>query len=125
MPQGDVLTAFELNKMLIEKMDEVESALSELRFAGARWVEADRDAKMARAQAYARGVTGKNQAEREAAVYAVTMEQDHEERMAKVRYEIGREALRAKLGQLSALQSNAAALREELRLARTSDYGGN
>ena len=125
MPQADtVLTAFELNQQLVAKATEVEKALTELRFAGKNWADCDRDLKMAQSQEYAKGVSGKNETERKAAVYALTAGQDYAQQMAKVRYDIAKEALRAKMAQLSAMQSNAAALREELRLARTSDYAG-
>jgi hypothetical protein len=120
----DVLTAAELNRQMRDKSDQIDDALDAFRKTANEWVEASRQLKMARSKAFASGVPGRNAEERDAAVYALTEEQDYEEERLKMMRDVCKEALRAREDQLSGLQSLAGALREELKLARVDNYGG-
>lgn len=114
----DVLTAAELNSMMIAKSREVDSALEAFRVANEEWVQADRVARRAEAQAYLLS-KGKTVPERRALVELECEDELFDEHRLDALRNAAREALRARLAQLSALQSLASAAREEMRLART------
>jgi hypothetical protein len=120
----DILTAFELNKQMVAKSEEIDTALLRYRDVTREWVEASRQLRQNTAIQYAKGVAGKNQAEREAAMNSEIEEFVFAEERLKAEREIGKEYIRAKTAQLSALQSQAGALREELRLVRTGPQEG-
>jgi hypothetical protein len=120
---SDVLTAYDLNTQMVAKSHEVDDALTEYRDATELWVEADRVSRRARAQAFVTA-KGKTVAQNEALVDIATESETYEAEKWKALREVMRESLRAKLSQLSALQSQAGALKEELRLARTDNYQG-
>jgi len=101
---------------MLDKSREVDVALENYRDLNTAWVEADRASRVARNTALltAEGTVGERQAKAEQAadgpIYA--------EKMASALRDSAKEALRARLAQLSALQSLATTVREELRLAR-------
>ena len=123
MSSVDVLSAFELNKLLVNKSAEVDEALKSYREANQEWVLADRTARIARAQAYLLS-KGKTVAEREAFVEIECDQETFAEHRLDALRNGAKEALRARLSQLSAQQSMASALREELRFSRTDNYSG-
>jgi hypothetical protein len=116
----DVLTAAELNSRMIAISQQVDDALTEYREASERWVGADRTARIARAREYLKA-DGKTVAEREAQVEIRCDIETWEEHRLDALRNAAREALRARQAQLSAAQSLAAALREELKFAGRSD----
>jgi hypothetical protein len=120
----DIQTAFALNVQMVEKSKEIDAALMRYRDMTREWVEASRKLRQNVAIQYARGVPGKNQAEREAAMNSEIEEFVFDEERLKAEREIGKEYIRAKTAQLSALQSQAGALKEEIRLARVAPQEG-
>lgn len=120
----DILTAYELNRQMVDKSAEIDTALLRYRDVTREWVQASSKLRQNTAIQYAKGIAGKNQAEREAAMNAEIEEFVFEEERLKAERDIGKEYIRAKTSQLSALQSQAAALKEELRLARYGPQGG-
>jgi hypothetical protein len=116
-----VLTAYDLNQQMMAKSREVDEALVEYRRAADQWATAEHTSKRSQAQAYLTA-KAKTVGEREALVFI----QCEAEILSASTFDAlrngAKEALRARLAQLSALQSQATALREEIRLARTDNY---
>ncbi len=118
---ADVLTAYEVNRQMTAKSREIDQALDEYRHNTDLWVVASSNLRKHRAIQYTK-VPGKNQAEREAAMSTEIEDFIYEEERLKAAREVGKEFIRARTAQLSALQSGASALREELRLARVDNF---
>lgn len=116
---NEPLTAREMSGLMVAKSREVDDALSEYRKVTSGWVEADRTMRIARAKAYL-ATDGKTVAERQAEVELQTDAETFSATLLDAKRNGAKEALRARLSQLSALQSQATALREELKLVRTS-----
>lgn len=112
-----LVTPAELNTAMLDKSAQVDEALDQYREANREWVNADRTARIARAQAYLVS-KGKTVAEREAFVEIECDSETFEEHRLDSLRNGAKEALRARLAQLNALQSMASAIREEMRLAR-------
>lgn len=113
-----VLSAFELNTAMVEKSREVDLALDEYRRYNRQWAEAENVSRKKQAQAYA-FVKGKTVPETRALIDLECDEELSQALLADVLRNSAKEALRARMSQLSALQSMASALREELRFGRT------
>ena len=116
-----VMTAHEMSGLMVAKSRELDEALSEYRSVTRGWVEADRTMRIARAMAYLMA-DGKTVAEREAQVELSTDAETFSATLLDAKRNGAKEALRARHSQLSALQSTATALREELKLVRTDNY---
>ena len=113
-----VLSAFELNQLMLQRSRDWDTALAQYAEASELWGQAHNLARKRQAQAFA-FCKGKTVNETRA---LVDIECD-EELSAEVRLEILRnsasKALEAAKGQMSALQSMSSALREEIRMARS------
>jgi hypothetical protein len=124
----DVLTAIDLNRSMTEKSHEVDEAVTELKRQSMAHAIAIHAAE--KAKALARPGVKKNLGPKptvddiNAAVYLMCSDTIFEELRSGALEHGADRALRAYMAQLSALQSQATALREELRLARVGpDYG--
>ena len=113
----DLLTPQALQTAMLAKSGEVDAAIEEYRQAIAAHVEADRQKRIALNTALL-SVDGKSAPERRAKAEQASEEHLYAEAMADARREVAKEALRARLAQLSAVQSMATTIREEMRLAR-------
>jgi hypothetical protein len=120
MTNQDVLTAAELNSRMIAISQQVDDALTEYRTQTEQWVQADRASRLCKAQAFLTA-RGKTVAEKEALVEVACDQETFKAIRTDALRNAAREALRARQAQLSAAQSLAAALREELKFAGRSD----
>jgi hypothetical protein len=119
---SDVLTAIDLNRSMTEKSHEVDEAVTELR----KQTMAHAIAEFAseKAQALARPGVKKNLGPKatvddiKAAVFLMCADTKFEELRSGALEHGADRALRAYMAQLSALQSQATALREELKFNR-------
>jgi len=115
----DLITPHELQRAMLAKSREVDEALEDYRTRNLAWVEADRASRVARNTALlsTEGTVGERTAKAEQAadgpIYA--------ERMAAALRDSAKEALRARLAQLSALQSLATTVRTEMQMAGRYD----
>lgn len=112
-----LLTPQQLQQAMLEKSGEVDTALTEYRQAVERHVHADARRRIAFNTSLL-AVEGKSAPERKAKAEQATEEHIFAEEMAEGLRDSAKEALRAKLAQLSAYQSMATTIREEMRLAR-------
>jgi hypothetical protein len=125
-----VMTLVELSDSMAVASDALTSAIDELRTAGRRWASAESAYRLARSLALA-SVDGKNADEREAKAesFDVTLETPdgteaanlntwrYRRDLAEAEKTSAYQAVRAGQARVSALQSIAAAHREEARLA--------
>jgi hypothetical protein len=114
------LTAFELNSQLVAKSVEVDQAVAEYKLQARVYADAKHASEMDQAVAYPS--TKGTVRERETAVYRLCGDSILLELRAEALRNSADRALKAHMAQLSALQSMAAALRQELALARTDNY---
>jgi hypothetical protein len=112
-----LLTPHELQARLLEMSGQVDTALTEYRRAVKAHVEADRQRRIAVNTALL-SVEGKSAPERRAKAEQASEEHIYAEELADGYRDVAKEALRARLAQLSALQSMATTIREEMRLSR-------
>ena len=113
----DLLTPHSLQTAMLAKSAEVDEALDEFRTLNVAHVEADRAARVARNTALLTA-EGANAQERLAKAEQAAESPIYAEKMASALKESSKEALRARLAQLNALQSLSSTVREEMRLAR-------
>lgn len=113
----DLLTPAQLQEAMLAKSREVDTAISEYRQMIMAHVEADRQKRIAMNTALL-AADGATAGERKAKAEQASEEHIYAEAHAAARREVAKEALRARLAQLSAVQSMATTIREEMRLAR-------
>jgi hypothetical protein len=125
---SDVLTAYELYTQMVAKSAEIDQALTE--YKSQALAHADAEVQAERAQALARPGVKKELGPKatvgdiKAAVFLLCGDQILNELRTDALRNGSDRALKAYLAQLSALQSLASALREEIRLNRTDNYTG-
>ena len=112
----DILTAYALNRELVKVADEVDQTIAEYRTRALEYADIKADSELAQASAYPQ-TTGTVD-ERKAAVTRACIEAIRSEYRAEALRNSADRAVKASMARLSALQSMAAALREELRLGR-------
>lgn len=117
-----VLSAFELNSALIEKSHQLDIDLDAYRVFNLRWADAENASRKAQAQAYAFN-KGKTVSEKQALVNIECDEEISAALLLESQRTVASKALDVHGKQLSALQSVASALREELKMARTAPEG--
>jgi hypothetical protein len=117
---SDVLTAHELYGQMVAKSAEVDQAVAEYRKQALNYATKKHESE--RDQAIAYPTTKGTVDERKAAVYRLVNVSILEELRADALRNGADRALKAAMAQLSALQSMASALREEIRLARQDNF---
>ena len=118
---SDVLTAHELASRMIALSAGIDQAVAEYKTRAEGYAKAKTQSEFAQATAYPQ--LDKRTVDEKRALVTIAAGKDmFAELQADALRNSADRALKAKLAQLSALQSLAAALREELRLARTDNY---
>lgn len=112
-----LITPHELQSRMLEMSGQVDTALQDYRAAVKADVEADRQRRIATNTALL-VAEGKSAPERKAKAEQASEEHIYAAELAGGLRDVAKEALRARLAQLSALQSMATTIREEMRLAR-------
>lgn len=106
-----------IGERLAEHVEAAKDSVDEVRRRGTAWAEAERDYR--KAKAAARAVSrAPSQAAINAEVEDATQRERYARDMAHVLYESAREALRVNRDTLSAYQSWAAAVRQEMEFER-------
>lgn len=113
----DLLTPHALQQAMLAKSTEVDAALDNYREAVKRHVEADKSRRVSFNTSLLVIDEGTAQ-ERKAKAEQAASELIYAEEMAEGLRDVCKEVVRAKLAQLSALQSMASTIKEEMRLAR-------
>lgn len=113
----DLLTPHELQQAMLAKSGEVDQALDNYGDRIEKHVEADRQKRIALNTALLTA-DGKSAPERRAKAEQAAEDHIYAEAKAGAFREFAKAALGARLAQLSALQSMATTIREEMRLAR-------
>lgn len=113
----DLLTPHDLQQAMLAKSAEVDQALESYRQALLAWPGADRAARISMNTAMLTA-DGKSSDLRKAQAEQAAEEHLHRANLASAQRDISKSALNARLAQLSAFQSLATTVREEMRLAR-------
>jgi hypothetical protein len=128
MSSQDVLTAFDLNQQMVAKSKDVDAAVREYQTQAIDHFEATfaLEIKKATARPGVKKSIGPKPTvdDVNAALYVMCADEEYAALRTEALRNGADKAVRATMAQLSALQSQASALKEELRLARTDNYQG-
>jgi hypothetical protein len=117
---SDVLTAHELYGQMVAKSAQIDQALAEYRQQALNYANTKHASELAQAIAFPK--TKGTVDERKHAILNICSDVYLTELQAEALRNGADKALKARMAQLSALQSTASALREEIRMARQDNF---